>query len=53
MSKTSITSSKPTKGKRSPDKLIKTSKKDDIELKEEELDKATGGIPGMTKHWPD
>jgi hypothetical protein len=37
------TTSKPTK-KASPDKLIKTSKKGDIELTEEELRDVTGGV---------
>jgi hypothetical protein len=33
-----------TKRKASPDELIKTSKKGEIELTEEQLDKAVGGI---------
>lgn len=43
MSKTS-TKSTATKRKASPDELIKTSKKGEIELTEELLDKAVGGI---------
>jgi hypothetical protein len=43
MSKTS-TASTATKPKASPDKLIGTSKKGEIELTEEQLDKAVGGI---------
>jgi hypothetical protein len=43
MSKTS-TASPTTKRRTSPDKLITTSKKGEIELTEEQLDKAVGGI---------
>jgi hypothetical protein len=43
MSKTS-TESTATNRKTSPGKLIETGKKDEIELTEEQLDKAVGGI---------
>ena len=33
----------PKKSEKSPDKLVKTTKREDIELTEEELDKISGG----------
>ena len=40
--------SKPKSTKKpSADKLVKTTRKDDIELKEEDLEKVTGGLIGL------
>jgi hypothetical protein len=40
--------SKPKSAKKPPaDKLVKTTRKDDIELKEEDLEKVTGGLIGL------